>query len=73
MSHGAGDMAGAVFPAGAPLLRVQTTCLGDQTCRGTSGEDVWSQGATPPLGSILAVLAHLGVISPVFGTPGDMP
>ena len=66
-------MAGAVFPAGGLLLRVQTTCLGDQTHYGTPGEDVRSRGATPPLGSVPAVLAHLGVVSPVFGTPWDVP
>ena len=72
-SHGAGDMAGAVFLAGGPLLRVQTTCLGDQTHRGTSVEDVWSWGMTLPLGGIPAVLACLGIVSPAFGAPGDVP
>ena len=75
MSHGAGDMAGAMFLADGPLLGVQMTCLGDQTrCRcGMSGEDVRPQGVMPPLGSIVAVLACLGVVSPAFGTPGDVP
>ena len=73
MSHGAGDTAGAMFPADGPLLRVQTMCLGDQTRRRMSIEDVWPWGATPPLGSVPAVSAHLGVISPAFGAPGDMP
>ena len=73
MSHGAGDTAGAMSLAGGPLLRVQTTCLGDQTRRRTSIEDVWPWGATPPLGGILAFLAHLGVVSPAFGAPGDVP
>ena len=54
-------------------MRVQMMCLDDQTCCGTSGEDVWSRGVTPPLGGILAVLAHLGVVSPAFGTPRDVP
>ena len=72
-SHGAGDMAGAVFPADGPLLRVQTTCLGDQTHRHTSVEDVWRWGATPPLGGVPAVSARLGVVSLEFGVPGDMP
>ena len=66
-------MAGAVFPADGPLLRVQTTCLGDQACRCTSVEDVWLWGAMPPLGGIPAVSAHLGVVSPAFSTPRDVP
>ena len=73
MSHGAGDMAGAMFPAGGLLSRVQTMCLGDQTRRGTSRADVWLWGMTPLLGGILAVLAHLGVVSLAFSTPGDVP
>ena len=72
-SHGAGDMAGAMSLAGGPLVKVQMTCPGDQTCRGTSGEDVQSWGATPLLGGILAVSARLGVVSPVFGAPRDVP
>ena len=72
-SHGARDTAGAVFPAGGPLLRVQTTCLGDQTHHGTSREDVRSWGVTLPLGGIPAVSAYLVVISPAFGAPGDVP
>ena len=59
--------------AGGPLLRVQTTCLGDQTHCRTSVEDVWLWGVTPPLGGVLAVSARLGVVSPAFGAPGDVP
>ena len=73
MSHGAGDMAGAVFPADGPSLRVQTTCLGDQTRHRTSVEDVWPWGVTLPLGGIPAVLARQGVVSPAFSAPGDVP
>ena len=62
-----------VFLGGGPWMCAQTTCLGDQTHCGTSGEDVRSWGVTPPLGSVPAVLAHLGVISLAFGTPGDVP
>ena len=62
-----------MFPADGPLLRVQTTCLGDQTRRHTSVEDMWPWGATPPLGGVLAVSARLGVVSPAFGAPGDVP
>ena len=72
-SHGAGDTAGAMFLADGPSLRVQTMCLGDQTHRCTSVEDVWPWGATPPLGSVPAVSARPGVVSPVFGAPRDVP
>ena len=48
-------------------------CLGDQTHHRTSVEDVWPWGATPPLGGVPAVLAHLGVVSLVFGAPRDVP
>ena len=73
MSHGAGDTAGAMSLAGGPLWRVQTTCLGDQTRRRTSVEDVWPWGAMLPLGGVPAVSARLGVVSPAFGAPRDMP
>ena len=62
-----------MFLAGGPLLRVQTTCLGDQTHRRTSVEDVWPWGVTPPLGGVPAVPARLGVVSPAFSAPGDVP
>ena len=48
------------------------TCLGDQTRHCMSIEGVWLWGAMPPLGSIPAVSACLGVVSPVFGAPGDV-
>ena len=48
-------------------------CLGDQRRRRMSEEDVWPWGATPPLGGVPAVSARLGVVSPVFGAPGDVP
>ena len=48
-------------------------CLGDQTRCCTSIEDVWPWGTTPPLGGVPAVSARLGVVSPAFGAPGDVP
>ena len=61
-----------MFPADGPLLRVQTTCLGDQTHHGMSGEDVWLRGVTLPLDGIPAVSACLGVVSQAFSAPRDV-
>ena len=47
-------------------------CLGDQTRRHMSVEDVWPWGVML-LGGVPAVSARQGVVSPVFGAPRDVP
>ena len=48
-----------VFLGDGPWMRVQTTCLGDQTGCGVSREDAQLWGALLPLGSVPAVPASL--------------